>query len=394
MSGASDLRRNARLRRGECRSRRSPRAPRCRRAAARVRRPRGGARGTARRQRRLERLAAARAARGAYTAPRSRGRSGVPPAPDPPASHLERQARIDGRELARQLERRQLVAQILAHLAGDLGGVRDQRIERLVLIQPFRGGLRPDAGDARECCPSCRPRARGSRRSAPGYTSNFAFTPSRSRRVLLMVLTSVMRGPTSCAMSLSPVEISTSKPAAGPLQRERADHIVGLDARRCAAAAARAPPPPRAAAAAASADRPASACDAPCTDRTDRRGRCGPGASNTTAMRSGDSSFISLFSMLSTPSTAPVGSPCELVSGGSAWKARYRYEEPSTRSNFARGHEERGGLQACGAGSGVGLVPGAASGGAGPAGAPGAERAPPASRARPVSPGRRRSAAA
>ncbi len=29
---------------------------------------------------------------------------------------------------------------------------------------------------------------------------------------------------------------------------------------------------------------------------------------------------------------APVGSPAALVSGGMAWKARYRYEEPSTRT--------------------------------------------------------------
>src|SRR3954470_20770382 len=36
--------------------------------------------------------------------------------------------------------------------------------------------------------------------------------------------------------------------------------------------------------------------------------------------------------MLSTPNTAPVGSPRELVNGGSAKKARYRYDEPSTRT--------------------------------------------------------------
>jgi hypothetical protein len=48
-------------------------------------------------------------------------------------------------------------------------------------------------------------------------------------------------------------------------------------------------------------------------------------------MRSGDSSLIILFNMLSTPNTAPVGSPFELLSGGSAWKARYKYDEPSTK---------------------------------------------------------------
>jgi hypothetical protein len=39
--------------------------------------------------------------------------------------------------------------------------------------------------------------------------------------------------------------------------------------------------------------------------------------------------------MFSTPFTAPVGKPLELVSGGRAWKARYRYEEPSTRTRGA-----------------------------------------------------------
>ena len=42
-----------------------------------------------------------------------------------------------------------------------------------------------------------------------GQTSNLFFTPSRSSTVLLMVLISVICGDTSCAMSLSPVEIST-----------------------------------------------------------------------------------------------------------------------------------------------------------------------------------------
>ena len=42
-----------------------------------------------------------------------------------------------------------------------------------------------------------------------GNTSNLFFTPARSSSVLLMVLISVICGDTSCAMSLSPVEIST-----------------------------------------------------------------------------------------------------------------------------------------------------------------------------------------
>src|SRR3546814_20152326 len=36
--------------------------------------------------------------------------------------------------------------------------------------------------------------------------------------------------------------------------------------------------------------------------------------------------------MLTTPNSAPVGSPAALLSGGSAWNARYRYEEPSIRT--------------------------------------------------------------
>ena len=35
--------------------------------------------------------------------------------------------------------------------------------------------------------------------------------------------------------------------------------------------------------------------------------------------------------MFNTPYIAPVGSPARLVSGGKAWYARYRYEDPSTR---------------------------------------------------------------
>jgi hypothetical protein len=37
--------------------------------------------------------------------------------------------------------------------------------------------------------------------------------------------------------------------------------------------------------------------------------------------------------MLTTPSTAFVGSPAFVDNGGIAWKARYRYDEPSTRTS-------------------------------------------------------------
>src|SRR6186713_2249536 len=59
-----------------------------------------------------------------------------------------------------------------------------------------------------------------------------------------------------------------------------------------------------------------------------------PGASSTKASRSGFCLSIRR-SMLTTPYIAPVGSPARLVSGGSAWNARNRYEEPSIRTSLA-----------------------------------------------------------
>jgi hypothetical protein len=64
-------------------------------------------------------------------------------------SHVQGERRVDGGELARQLENRQFAAQILAHLAADLRRVRDQLIQRLILVEPFGSGLGADAGDAR-----------------------------------------------------------------------------------------------------------------------------------------------------------------------------------------------------------------------------------------------------
>ena len=134
-------------------------------------------------------------------------------------------------------------------------------------------------------------------------------------------------------MSLSPVEISTCSPdAAAPRAR-----------------ACRSRRPPRRPGSRSS-GRP-SACTASSSGSICARrssgigGRCDlysansssrkvlPGASNTTATRSGRCSRCIRSSMLSTPSTAPVGSPRELVSGGSAWNARYRYDEPSMRTS-------------------------------------------------------------
>ena len=66
-------------------------------------------------------------------------------------------------QLARQLQCLEPGAQILAHLALNLRHVRDQLVERAVLLEQLGGGLRPDLVDARECCRSCRRPARGNR---------------------------------------------------------------------------------------------------------------------------------------------------------------------------------------------------------------------------------------
>jgi hypothetical protein len=163
-----------------------------------------------------------------------------------------------------------------------------------------------------------------------GKTSNLFFTPSRSSTVFDMVLMSVILGDTSCAMSLSPVEISTL--------------------RSCFAAAQASVPMTS------SASTPGLAQDGqPMPFTASNSGSiCDAGRRASAAMRlvlgeqlvaeglarrveyHGDALGLvvleELVSMLSTPNTAPVGSPRELLNGGSAWKARYRYDEPSTRT--------------------------------------------------------------
>jgi len=84
--------------------------------------------------------------------------------------------------------------------------------------------------------------------------------------------------------------------------------------------------------------------------------------------------------MLSTPSTAPVGSPVELVSGGRAWNARYRYDEPSTSTRAGRsatagswwGIPEASGAGGTGVVASGGTSGGSAGGVAGSADGPGA----------------------
>ena len=66
-----------------------------------------------------------------------------------------------------------------------------------------------------------------------GGTPNLAFTPSTSSTLRRLGHGVDQRhlGVTSCARSLSPVEISTLWPLAAAMARQRADGVVGLDAR-------------------------------------------------------------------------------------------------------------------------------------------------------------------
>ena len=147
-----------------------------------------------------------------------------------------------------------------------------------------------------------------------------------------MVLTSEMRSFTSWAMSLSPVEITTRMPsraarsASVPITSSASTPSILSSGSPSASTASISGP-----VCALRSSGIGGRCALYSANRSSRKVR--PGASKTTATNAGSSSFCSFASMLSTPSTAPVGSPLEFASGGSAWKARYRYEEPSTSTS-------------------------------------------------------------
>ena len=94
-----------------------------------------------------------------------------------------------------------------------------------------------------------------------------------------------MRAPTSCIMSLSPVTITVSTPGRPRLRRERADDVVGLDARHLDHAAAGAPSttPADVARAAARSSSGIGGAVRLVLGVERRRGRSRPGASKTTA---------------------------------------------------------------------------------------------------------------
>ena len=112
--------------------------------------------------RRLRAAAAARAARSLPYSSRNAAVSGCPR-----RQLLERQRQlqvgVDRRQAPRQLERRESLAQVLAHLARHFRDAADELVEAAVLLQQLRGGLRSHLVDAGNVVASCRRRARGSR---------------------------------------------------------------------------------------------------------------------------------------------------------------------------------------------------------------------------------------
>ena len=156
-----------------------------------------------------------------------------------------------------------------------------------------------------------------------GGTPNFSETPAGVRVVSLIVFTSVTLSVTSCAKSLSPVEIRTLSPAASaifasvPITSSASTPGTASNGNPCALTIA-------------------------CSGSICSRSSSGifsrfalysayissrnvfPDASNTTTIRSAPVESASLLSIEITPRIAPTGWPVLVVSGGRAWKARYR----------------------------------------------------------------------
>ena len=152
-------------------------------------------------------------------------------------------------------------------------------------------------------------------------TPNFATTASsESRRLPLIVLTRATPGRTSWAKSLSLVEMVTSTPAA---QARRARVPITSSASTPSTRTMSMPSAWTMSHIGWTWARSSSGMGGRlalyCGSRSSRKVL--PGASTTKATQSGFSLRVAR-SMLTTPNSAPVGSPASLVSGGSAWNAR------------------------------------------------------------------------
>ena len=155
----------------------------------------------------------------------------------------------------------------------------------------------------------------------PARTPNLSITAaSASIRLPLMVLTRPTPGRTSWAKSLSPVEMVTARPS--PAARSARVPITSSASTPCSRRIGMPSAPT------------ISSIGSTCARSSSGIGgrfalywgysssrKVLPGASTTKAMCSGFS-FRWPRSMLTTPNSAPVGSPAALDSGGSAWKAR------------------------------------------------------------------------
>ncbi|MNR09442.1 hypothetical protein D3C85_1256440 [compost metagenome] len=150
-----------------------------------------------------------------------------------------------------------------------------------------------------------------------GATPNFSFTPSTSMLLPVMVLTKVMWPSTSCAMSLSPVEMITGRSAAA-LLRARVPITSSASTPSTHSSGK-----PRAITLWCS----GSICTRMSSGMLGRLAlysanissrKVPPLASNTTANGLSGYCLRRLLSMFSTPLTAPVGRPLDVVSGGSA----------------------------------------------------------------------------
>ena len=94
----------------------------------------------------------------------------------------------------------------------------------------FAAVFGPDLVDAGHVVDRVADRASGNRRYDRAARRTSLSPPSTSSRSLLIVLISVTRSSTSCARSLSPVEMTTLWPCLRGDARNRADRVVGLDA--------------------------------------------------------------------------------------------------------------------------------------------------------------------
>ena len=143
---------------------------------------------------------------------------------------LETEVGVDRRELAGQLEHREVAAQVLADLARNLRRMREEAVQRAVLIEPFGGGLRADAADAgyvvgrvadeREIVDDLL------RENVELHLDADAIEPRVAHGIDELHL-----GSHELRHILVAGRDQHRETRLGAAQRERADHVIGLDAR-------------------------------------------------------------------------------------------------------------------------------------------------------------------